>query len=331
MAGTASRRPVVVGVLLLLVLVAVAGVKGSERADAGGLRATDNRAVVVIDDGVSRREACIVFRGTIDGIDALQLAGADTVLAGFGGMGAAVCSIDGVGCSSSACLTCQAPDHWIYLRGESGASSLTAAPLGASASKVGDGDIEAWIWGTTATPRPSPSIDDVCPARASTTTAAPPATTRPTTGSPTPTSAVTNVPTTRTSVIGGSPPLAAPVPGVSLPPPSPGSSTSVAPALPTPVETGPTTSVGFRADHDRTDAAAPTTTSRAEEAAPVHATDERPRPDDGGQAASPPPPGSATTSEAATPWPALLAVAALVAALSGWAVVLRRRDVASAR
>lgn len=324
MAGSPSRRPVVVGVVLLLVLLAVAAVEGAGFADTGLPRATENRAVVVIDDGVTRREACILFTGTIDGIEALERAGADTVLAGFGGMGAAVCSIDGVGCSASACLTCQAPDHWTYLRAAAGSSMLTAAPLGASSSKLGDGDVEAWVWGTTVAPRPAPSVDDVCPARTPTTTARIPPTTKPPTPTAPPTEPrPTNDPPTR--------PGDAEVPVTSVTSIGPGPAV----ALPPPIVA--TTTIGGGPDTTR-DARPTTTTDALADRAAVDTSTSRPRADEGRrdpadersvagpeERAAGAPPSGPSPDEATSPSLGLLAVAGVVAALGAWAMVLRHR------
>lgn len=112
-------------------------------ADAAG----SNRAGVVIDNGSSVRRVCIHFNGTLTGVEALQRAAQATV-APFGGLGAAVCAIDGVGCpGDNSCLTCQQPKFWSYSRAPSGSGGFSVSAGGASSSTVRDGDVEGWRWG----------------------------------------------------------------------------------------------------------------------------------------------------------------------------------------
>ena len=69
----------------------------------------------------------------------------------FGGLGEAVCTLDGEGCGLSDCRVrlCQTGDpdspFWQFFRqDETGA--WVEQPLGASASKVHDGDVDGWSW-----------------------------------------------------------------------------------------------------------------------------------------------------------------------------------------
>jgi hypothetical protein len=134
---------------------------------------------VVVDTGSGSRAACVLFdEESISGVEALQRAGMAPVLQGFGGQGAAVCSLNGVGCpSDGSCLTCQAPNYWAYFRSSGGGYSYSSA--GAGSTQVTDGDIEGWRWGTGAAPS-RPSVDSVCgpvapPPTTATTVAAAPA------------------------------------------------------------------------------------------------------------------------------------------------------------
>lgn len=125
--------------------------------------AAENRAVVVIDTGAGSRRVVINFSGTITGIQALQLAGANPVLYAYSGQGAAVCALDGVGHdpTDNSCLGTQSdPRYWAYFRALGGAGSWSPSPRGAGATTVSDGDVEGWRFGTGQAP-PFSSFCDV--------------------------------------------------------------------------------------------------------------------------------------------------------------------------
>ena len=74
--------------------------------------------------GSARRS--IHFDGTINGIDALQLAGANPVTYGFAGQGAAVCQLYGVGNpADGSCLIGPGGQYWAYFRAAPGAGGWT--------------------------------------------------------------------------------------------------------------------------------------------------------------------------------------------------------------
>ena len=131
--------------LCTLVLVTAASA-----AVAPPATAADSRAVVVIDTGQGSRRAVISFSGTITGIQALQLAGANPVTYGYAGQGAAVCALDGVGHdATSSCLgTPSDPRYWAYFRAVDGASTWSYSNQCACGSTVRDGDVEGWRFGT---------------------------------------------------------------------------------------------------------------------------------------------------------------------------------------
>ena len=70
---------------------------------------------------------------------------------GFGGLGEGVCTIDGEGCPAADCRqrVCQGSGEdapfWQYFRQRS-PGDWVALSLGASATKVRDGDIDGWSW-----------------------------------------------------------------------------------------------------------------------------------------------------------------------------------------
>ncbi len=175
MAASRGARLAALGFVVLAALLA-AGAARQAGAGAG-----PSRAVVI----VGSTPACITFDGSISGIDALELAGAQVISAGFGGLGSGVCAIEGQGCPSSACFQCALPNYWHYFRANSG-GSFTASPVGASSTRVEDGDVEAWVWGSTVGPPATVRVDDVCGPAPAPAPTSPPATDPPETPSPQP-------------------------------------------------------------------------------------------------------------------------------------------------
>jgi hypothetical protein len=152
---------------VLSIATAAAGRPAASSASpATGPAAGGSRAVVVIDDGVQRTATCVQFAGaSVSGLDALRATGASVDVAAFGSKGGAVCSIQGIGCPVSGCLTCQAPAYWNYFRASPGAGSFTRSGLGASSTTVYDGDVEAWVWGAGVAGGQVPTVDSVCGVR----------------------------------------------------------------------------------------------------------------------------------------------------------------------
>ena len=82
------------------------------------------RAVVVVEPGPGAVSIC--FDGSISGLDALQLAGANPVTYGFAGQGAAVCQLYGVGNpADQSCLIGPGGQYWAYFRAAPGAGGWT--------------------------------------------------------------------------------------------------------------------------------------------------------------------------------------------------------------
>lgn len=174
MAGSRAARLAAFGFLALASLLAAGAAR---QADAGGAA---SRAVVI----VGSTPVCITFNGTINGVDALHRAGVQATTAGFGGLGSGVCAIEGQGCPASACFQCALPDYWHYFRANSG-GAFSSSPVGASSTQVGDGDIEAWVWGSTVGPPAPVHVNDVCdPAPPTSAPTAPPVSALPPTANP---------------------------------------------------------------------------------------------------------------------------------------------------
>jgi hypothetical protein len=219
-------------------------------------------------------------------------------------MGAAVCSIGGTGCSASQCLTCQAPKYWRYYRAEDGATTFRPSGGGASSSRVGDGDVEAWVWGNSSSAGAVPSIDSVCGARPTTTTS------RPSTTVPRP--------------IAPAPGPTAPAPTGLVTPPG-----ATSPVLPLPGGTTTTaqdvTTTTAPDDDDR-----PTTTTTGDLEVP--GLDEGSDPDltivpAGGELAGAASDQGPSGGESGGWW-GVAAVTLVLAGIAAWALVLRRRGMA---
>lgn len=201
-------RAVAVAVAVTAAFVAVPG-----WASAGG---ETHRAAVVVDLGDEVKTARVSFEGdSITGLEALQLAGFDPVARAYGGQGGAVCSICDRGCpADSTCLTCGGASYWAYFRATSGAQAYTYSPVGAGATVVRDGDVEAWKWG----PGTAPQYVSFADVWGETTTTASPPSAPPTTRAPT--SPATSAPGsgTTTATRGGVPAtLASPGPAGDAP------------------------------------------------------------------------------------------------------------------
>lgn len=214
--------------------------------------AAGHRAAVIVDTGTEIRRVCVRFaEDSLTGVEVLARAGTDPVLRGFAGKGAAVCSLCGVGCpGDDSCLTCDPGGRfWSYSRAPAGTAALRTSGVGASATTVRDGDVEAWRWGTGGTP-PFATVAEVCgeapppPPTATTVPAAPeptaaavpPATTAPPAPAR-PRPSTTGAATAATSAP-AAPPEATAAQTVAVPAPTSGPAT--VPAVSTPTSTAAT-------------------------------------------------------------------------------------------
>ena len=145
-----------------------------------------NRAAVIVDTGQEVKRVCVRFdEESLSGTEILRRAGVDPVFATYGSMGEAVCSLCGVGCPGDDCF-CDRSRYWAYSRAEDGRTRFTTSPVGSSSTRVGDGDVEGWRWGTGAPP-PFASVEVVCGEVAASGGG----------GAPTPTSSSTSTPSAR--------------------------------------------------------------------------------------------------------------------------------------
>jgi hypothetical protein len=152
-------RSKLLGLLLLPGLALAASITVPARAQ------TAHEALVVIDTGSSVKHVCVRFAAdSISGKDALDLAdqvdpSVQPVYRDYGGdYGVAVCSLCGVG---SPVASCPGNPYWAYYRAPSGATQFTYSQVGASNTRVHDGDVEGWHWGASPAP-PYASVRQVC-------------------------------------------------------------------------------------------------------------------------------------------------------------------------
>jgi len=129
--------------------------------------ATGPHAALVIDTGAGAHAFCIALdAASVSGIHLIELAGTQDHLSyGFGSGGQAVCRLAGVGPHGDDCFA-DYPDYWGYWHGD-GRGGWTWSSSGAASTQVGDGTLDAWVWGSgdsgaTHPKPPSLGIDDVC-------------------------------------------------------------------------------------------------------------------------------------------------------------------------
>lgn len=145
-------RPRLGAVLLILVIVT-----GGLARSGGALTTQSEDAInvsgLVVDYGDGGRAYALVpfAEETISGMDLLRRSGLSLLSVEFGGMGEGVCAIEETGCDLSACRVrlCQNGDpdspFWQYVRLDDD-GQWQPAPLGASSSTVGDGEVNGWFW-----------------------------------------------------------------------------------------------------------------------------------------------------------------------------------------
>lgn len=164
------------GIVLLSTMVLSACAAGSTPPASS----TPNRAglVVMHADG-STRTACVEYAGpSLPGEELLSRSGMAVSLDSGNAMGSLVCSIDQEGCAfpSEPCLCgCDSPGactYWAYFHLDRDAGWVYSA-LGAQMRQVGAGDLDAWVWLSSAGTSDSEAVlerlqpftfDGVCPA-----------------------------------------------------------------------------------------------------------------------------------------------------------------------
>jgi len=171
---TRVRTVVALGLWGMLVLVVGALIGGG--ATAGG----PNRAgLVVVGEAGAVHSTCVEFsEDEISGADLLRRSGLSVVFSSAGAFGEGVCSLDGTGCSDPGDCFCRCRGgdcaYWAYFR--LGDAGWRFQAVGPSQRRLGNGDVDGWVWGDGSLPPGGTSFAAVCPlARAPTATPAAPA------------------------------------------------------------------------------------------------------------------------------------------------------------
>jgi hypothetical protein len=152
-----------IALTLLTIVLLVASVTG--RPVAGQEL---NHAGLVVRHGDGRITYAVVAfsEESISGIELIKRSGISVVTVSFGGLGEGVCSLESEGCPASECRqrVCQGPGgespYWRYFR-QAAPGNWQALALGASATKVRDGDIDGWSWTPEEANLPPVMMDDL--------------------------------------------------------------------------------------------------------------------------------------------------------------------------
>jgi hypothetical protein len=143
--------------LAALTVGLVAGSFGAGVVPDPAPAASPHRAAVVVDTGSTVKRVVVTFgEDSISGLDLLQRAGTNPVVYQFGGQGGAVCRLLGVGRDAGpSCLGGADGDarYWAYFRAPAGTSSFKYSSAGAGSTRVHDGDVEGWRFGTGSAPQ----------------------------------------------------------------------------------------------------------------------------------------------------------------------------------
>jgi hypothetical protein len=161
-----SARRFTLWALLASFLVAL--LTGGSTLLASGQSDSSNKAGIYVDFGNGDQTMVIVpfSEPGLSSIELLERSELPILTVEFGGLGEAVCLIEETGCDISACrrTLCQEGDRnapfWQFVQQPAG-GSWTVSPLGASAARVEDGTIDAWIWTGEKPEPPELSIDQM--------------------------------------------------------------------------------------------------------------------------------------------------------------------------
>src|SRR6478735_7292611 len=151
----------------LAILVTFLAVLLSGFSAGAGQAAAHEAALVVRHGDGAMTYAIVAFpEDEISGMELLRRSGISLVTVSFGGLGEAVCTLEGEGCSVGDCRkrVCQTGDpsspFWQYFR-QSSPGQWVAVPLGVSSAKVHDGDVDGWSWTGHDPGLPALSLGDV--------------------------------------------------------------------------------------------------------------------------------------------------------------------------
>ena len=172
----ANSARVVIGLVIGLVIVAI-GLQVNWSLLPSVWAQDESRAGLVIQHGDgSVITQCVRFPGvSTSGYNLLDASGLDLNFEVSGGVGVSICRIDNEGCSfpqdQCFCECTGVPcTYWNYWKKD--ADEWVHSSLGAVASVVVDGDVDAWTWSAVDdlpdapdTPPPSYTFADICEPR----------------------------------------------------------------------------------------------------------------------------------------------------------------------
>ena len=108
--------------------------------------------LVVVTSGGTSTFCVALDAAEVSGLHLIELAhDQDGLSYSFGFGGQAVCQLGGVGPSGGDCFA-DYPDFWGYWHGD-GSGGWTWASTGAGSARIGDGDLDGWVWGSATRPR----------------------------------------------------------------------------------------------------------------------------------------------------------------------------------
>jgi hypothetical protein len=157
-----SRYRVIVVVALAIAAMGLSGL----RQDAQAAEVNHAGVVVRYGDGHMAYAYVSFTEDELNGIELLKRTGLDVVTVSFGGLGEGVCSIDEHGCPATDCRkrVCQGPKQddpfWQYFR-QTEPGAWASQILGASSTKVHDGDVDGWSWTGTESGLPEMTIERI--------------------------------------------------------------------------------------------------------------------------------------------------------------------------
>lgn len=154
-----ARRVLALGLLLLSLFLS----QGYSLAQEAG---PYHAGLVIVGEEGNVSTHCIAFEGEqLSGLELLQRSGLNPEFKS-GGLGAALCALEGRGCPVEDCFCeCKgAPcNYWVYFHLQAD-GTWNYSGVGAAGRTLRSGDVDAWVWGDGKTAPPPLTFTDICPA-----------------------------------------------------------------------------------------------------------------------------------------------------------------------
>ncbi len=152
-----ARRGLALGLLLLLLS------QGNTLAQEAG---PQHAGLLIVGKDGAVATYCVAFEGEqLSGLELLQRAGLNPEFKS-GGLGAALCALEGMGCPAEDCFCeCKgtACNYWVYFHLQAD-GTWNYSGVGAAGWTLRSGDVDAWVWGDGKTAHPPLALTDICPA-----------------------------------------------------------------------------------------------------------------------------------------------------------------------